>query len=245
MGRDSIERFLAIVRRDLIGCDVQLLSDEPTPASLDDVILTSLPDGRCLVIISGADAPDNATLNARLQTLIECFPTILGQSLRRRPPPPEALHAELVDVAQLPGIVDALVIDVASPVVWASAQAGSPPMRMAHVSRHTPAELDVSAGVSELVKRALGELRQRHDLDTRRRGGAARFLVYDSDFSVFARGFADIYLLVLVFDGPFDELAVERLTKGLLPRIEELVLALPDYDPDPDPGCKVVALRRC
>lgn len=244
MGRDSIERFLAIVRRELVGCDVQLLSDEPTPVSLDDVILTPLPDGRCLVVVPGPEAADNATLNAKLQMLLESFTTVLGKSARLRPPPPEALHAELFGVSQLPGVVDVLVIDIASPVVWASAHAGSPQMRAAHVSRHTPEELDVSSRVPELAREALKALRRDHDLDARKRGGRSRFIINSDEFGVLARGFGDIYLLVLVFDGPFDELAAERLTYAILPRIEELVLALPDYDPDPDPGGKVVALRR-
>jgi hypothetical protein len=59
-----------------------------------------------------------------------------------------------------------------------------------------------------------------------------------------AHSFAGIYLLVLIFDAPFDELRAERAVLDALGRIERLVLALPPHDPDPTEGAGVVAMRR-
>ena len=56
--------------------------------------------------------------------------------------------------------------------------------------------------------------------------------------------FAGIYLLVVVFDGGFDELRAERAILEALPRVERLVLALPPLDPSPSTGAGVIAMRR-
>ena len=59
------------------------------------------------------------------------------------------------------------------------------------------------------------------------------------------RSFATIYMLVVVFDRPFDELRAERSVTHALPTIERLVLALPPMDPDPPvAGAGVMRMRR-
>ncbi|HEY8430214.1 MAG TPA: hypothetical protein VIL20_17655, partial [Sandaracinaceae bacterium] len=77
------------------------------------------------------------------------------------------------------------------------------------------------------------------------RGGHApeRFSAHDDDFGVFARGFAQIYLCALVYDGPFSELHAEGSLVRALPHIETLVLALPPVDPPPRAAAKVIPLR--
>lgn len=77
------------------------------------------------------------------------------------------------------------------------------------------------------------------------RGGRApeRVSAHDDDWGVFARGFAQIYLCALVYDGSFSELHAEgSLVRGLA-HIETLVLALPPVDPPPK-AAKVIRLRR-
>ncbi len=64
----------------------------------------------------------------------------------------------------------------------------------------------------------------------------------EETWGVFARGFAQIYLLALVYDGPFSELHAEGPLVRALPHIESLVLALPPVDPPPK-AAKVIALR--
>ena len=65
------------------------------------------------------------------------------------------------------------------------------------------------------------------------------------ELSYVVRSFATIYMLVVVFDRPFDELRAERSVTHALPTIERLVLALPPMDPDPPvAGAGVMRMRR-
>ena len=66
----------------------------------------------------------------------------------------------------------------------------------------------------------------------------------DHDFGYVARSFADIYVLVLVFDRPYDELCAEREIAAALPVIERLILALPPLDPGPLAGMAPVRRAR-
>ena len=65
------------------------------------------------------------------------------------------------------------------------------------------------------------------------RGASARWAHHETQFGYFARGFANIYLLVVVFEGAFSELYVESAVVHALPAIEQLLLALPPLDPGP------------
>ncbi len=78
------------------------------------------------------------------------------------------------------------------------------------------------------------------------RGGRApdRVSTHEDDYGVFARGFAQIYLCALVYDGPFSELHAEGALVRALPHVEGLVLALPPVDPPPRTAAKVIPLRR-
>lgn len=77
------------------------------------------------------------------------------------------------------------------------------------------------------------------------RGGQApdRVAEHADAWGVFARGFAQIYLLALVYDGAYSELHAEGPAVRALPHIETLVLALPPVDPPPR-SAKVIPLRR-
>lgn len=77
------------------------------------------------------------------------------------------------------------------------------------------------------------------------RGGRApeRVAEHGEGWGVFAKGFAQIYLLALVFDGGYSELHAEGPLVRALPHIETLVLALPPVEPPPR-GAKVIAFRR-
>jgi len=81
-------------------------------------------------------------------------------------------------------------------------------------------------------------------VDALRKGRPLRETVRYADFGYVAHSFAAIYILVLVFESPFDELRAERALNDALPRIERLVLALPPLDPTPEPRANAVALRR-
>lgn len=77
------------------------------------------------------------------------------------------------------------------------------------------------------------------------RGGRApeRFVAHDDDWGVFTKGFAQIYLLALVYDGSFSELHAEGPLVRALPVIESLVLSLPPVEPPPK-SAKVISLKR-
>ena len=61
--------------------------------------------------------------------------------------------------------------------------------------------------------------------------GHLRDSVHEEGFGLLARAFANIYVLVIAFDGPFSELHAEAATLHALPRIERLVLSLPPAPP--------------
>src|SRR5207248_1433711 len=91
-------------------------------------------------------------------------------------------------------------------------------------------------------RRAIFEVRELPEMATLPRGGHVHHTVSGADFGYVARSFAGIYVLVLVFDAPFDELRAKRAMVHALPAIERLVLALPPLDPGP-PVAGVVAIR--
>jgi len=95
----------------------------------------------------------------------------------------------------------------------------------------------------ELTSVALGEIRQLSGVESLRRGRAMRDAATRDDLGWVVHSFATIYLAVLVYDGPFDELRAQRAIHDALPRIERLVLALPPFDPEPQPMGAVVSLR--
>lgn len=77
------------------------------------------------------------------------------------------------------------------------------------------------------------------------RGGRAPERVAKSaeGWGLFAKGFAQIYLAALVYDGAYSELHAEGPLVRALPYIETLVLSLPPVEPPPK-GAKVISLFR-
>lgn len=71
----------------------------------------------------------------------------------------------------------------------------------------------------------------------------ARWAFHETQFGYLVRSFANIYLLISVFEGAFSELHVESAVVHALPAIEQMLLALPPLDPPPRPG-RVIRLRR-
>jgi hypothetical protein len=70
-----------------------------------------------------------------------------------------------------------------------------------------------------------------------------RWAYHEVQFGYFVRSLANIYLLVLVFEGAFSELHVESTVVHALPGIEQLLLSLPPLDPAPK-GARVIKFRR-
>lgn len=74
-------------------------------------------------------------------------------------------------------------------------------------------------------------------------GGEGTYQAELEDVWVLARRFAQVYWLVLAFDGPFSQLHAEAAMLHALPMIERLVLALPPVDPPPAKA-RVIRLPR-
>lgn len=113
---------------------------------------------------------------------------------------------------------------------------------MAELRRQSPTATVADWQRHGSTTRALAACRQR--MASQGAASPAVRLVMRSDHVGFvARGFASIYLVVLVFSGRFSELRAERALALDLRGIERLVLSLPPFDPLP-PGGRVVRLRR-
>jgi hypothetical protein len=110
-------------------------------------------------------------------------------------------------------------------------------------SQATPEQPPVSHK-RQCVMRALLEVRELPDLAALKRGGHLRQMVGEPGFGYVARSFAAIYVLVVVFDAPYEELLVKRAIAQALPIIERLVAALPPLDPRPTAGVAALRPRR-
>jgi hypothetical protein len=87
----------------------------------------------------------------------------------------------------------------------------------------------------------LAVARARQEAETKPR--PARWAFHETQFGYLVRSFANIYLLISVFEGAFSELHVESAVVHALPAIEQLLVALPPLDPPPRAG-RVIRLRR-
>lgn len=94
-----------------------------------------------------------------------------------------------------------------------------------------------------VTRRALAALRALPTLGQLHKGRHLRHASHEGECWL-ALSFSGIYVLLLVFEAPFDELRAERAANDALPRIERLVEALPPLDTDPQPSGSVAALRR-
>lgn len=83
------------------------------------------------------------------------------------------------------------------------------------------------------VRNALAAVRALPQVVHLHRGEHLHESVRAPELSYVVRSFATIYMLLLVFERPFDELRAERSIAHTLPTIERLVLALPPHEPMP------------
>jgi len=83
------------------------------------------------------------------------------------------------------------------------------------------------------VRKAIHVVRAMPEMTMLYRGGHLHRSVIEPDFALITRSFAAIYVLIVVFRGPFEELRAKHAVTHALPAIESLVLALPPRDPPP------------
>ncbi len=243
-----IDKLVALVRRELDAEDVRVLeADEEVP---EGALVAQLPAGKQLVATFAGEIEGREPKARRLDMLVESFGETLRASNASRPPPAMSLHAELEALCERTRAVDALVIDAQSPVVWGAAEDRDPAPHLmptdnvVSLDAHragTPPPPPVERPAS---LRAIDEVRALPAIASLHRGGHVHESVRGDDFGWAARSFAGIYVLVLVFDHPFDELGAERAIAHALPTIERLVAALPPLDPTPTAGVAAIRRRR-
>lgn len=253
----DLERLRNLVTRELGAADARFLPAGERPRDDDHHVSCRLADGRGVEARFENAPPDREAKQRRLEMLAGTFDTVVDDepdSRRPRPPVAVALHEELVAICARTGALNALVIDANSPVVWGAAfpdgavsqspLASSPRMTEAPANDEGLAE----SGSALLSRRAVAAVRLWPELSALRRGKHMRKIERgdeggDGAVSLLAHSFASIYIVLVVFDAPFDELRAERSVVESLPRIERLVMALPPLDPDPNEA-GAVALRR-
>ena len=267
----ALKRFTALVRRETRASDVRVLPGGAESSSAPNVLSLPLADGRMLLVVFADTPPDKDALARRVEMLVRTFAQALGGTSGRTPRPPAArsLRDELSGLATRARASDALVIDAHSPVVWGAAvlvreeRSDDSSVALVDVDREDlgavlgaaqdeapapggdasgdPRETQRLAALSAL---AAGRVRAHPAIPSLHKGGRLHSVVREASLGYVAHSFASIYVLVLVYAEPFDELRAERCVAEALPRIERLVLALPPRDPPPAPVAGVIAFRR-
>lgn len=264
-----MDRFLALVRRELQAEDVRVLEAGGTAPEAVNVLSAKLADGR-LLVATFAHAPDGReALSRRLEILAGTFTQSAedgaGESRGSRSPT-RSLHQQLKALVVRSNAVDAIVIDANSPMIWGSAtergprnaledsirrieasELGSGPEVLPHSRRSSrpppPEEQDDPVDLPEVSRKAIELVRALPGLSLLSKGKHLHHIERDAGYYL-AASFG-IYVLVLIFDEAFDELRAERAVQDALPTIERLVLALPPHNPEPPvAGAGVVRLRR-
>lgn len=266
-----LDRLVALVRRELSADDVRILEASAPKPDAPNALVSRLGDGRHLVASFSEVPVDHDALSRRLDMLVLTFAGALDEAegARLRLSPPISLHEELRALAQRARALDALVVDAQSPVVWGSAHERPRPRSeldasFTDVSRQKLIDPDdepvddaveaappvrslapeALAAVVEAGDRAIAGARHVAEIAHVQKGKHLRHVESTEGHGYYVVSFSGIYLLVLAFDGPFDELRAERAAADALPRVERLVEALPPLDPEPEPMGGVIAFRR-
>jgi hypothetical protein len=252
----DLERLLSLVLRELGAADARFLPPGEEPRSDDHHVSCRLGDGRSVEATFEQPPADRDVRQRRLEMLASTFDVVVEEapgSRRSRPPVGVSLHEELVSICARTSALNAIVIDANSPVVWGAAfpegVVAQPPLASSPRVAEAPAN---DEGLSQsapavLSRRAVHDVRGWSELGALRKGKHMRKIERgdgDRQASLLAHSFASIYIVLVVFDAPFDELRAERAVVEALPRIERLVLALPPLDPDPQERGKAMAIRR-
>ncbi len=270
MSEAVVERLVGLVRRELGADDVRVLDSTIAEPEATNVLVARLADGRHLVASFLAAPADRAALARRLEMLALTFAGALDEPAPSRARPPTSLHDELRALALRARALDALVVDAQSPILWGSAAprarvpvgvAPTPDLSRRQlidpdapdapqIADNSEAEVEPEANASEIARqiaagdwarsraRAVAETVDVH------KGKHLRHVESSDGHGLYVVSFLGIYLLVLAFDGPFDELRTERAASDALPVVERLVQALPPHDPGPQPMGSVVAFLR-
>ncbi len=249
----DLDRFVALVRRELDAHEVSIVEPASAPAVFDESreLRCPTPDGRVVIVQWQEPLVDRDAKLRRLEILASTIDALTDEkppTPSSRPPPSQSLRDELRSLCDRAAAINALVIDANSPILWGSARGrdivpeawtASPPP-----PDPGPPSTD-DAGLAEVSRHALQAVRGLVELPAIRKGKRVRHVERDGPAPFLVHSCAGIYLLTLVFAGAFDELRAERAVLESLSRIERLVLALPPLDPEPPrKGAGVISMRR-
>ena len=249
----DLDRFFTLVLRELSAREARILdAREAAPGDESRELRCLLPDGRVLVALFDDPPEDREPKQRRLEMLASTFGDVVDGSASPRPSRPSAARSlcdELKALCARAGAVNALVIDANSPVVWGAARTRGLGDEWPVVGGEVE-EKDEAGGIDRIgqvdvaSRAALETVRGLADPATLRKGKRLRHVEREGKGPLIVHSFAGIYLLVLAYAAPFDELRAERAIAESLPRIEQLVLALPPLDPSPSAGAAVLKMRR-
>lgn len=247
-------RLTELIRRDLGAETVVLVHPDEDDAPDDGALSAALPRGFRIRVVLGDPSADRAALSRRLETIVKSFWDSLGETLHppARPALSEALQRELRALVTATGAINAIVIDAMSTVTWGEAAAddAAPHVEQALAEvipidraarRATPA---IGAPPPTATEQAVASVRALPAMTSLSKGAAFAHHERDGAVPYVARSFATIYVVVLVFDAPFDELRAERELHARMETIERLVVALPPLDPTPGDDRKAMRARR-
>ena len=254
MASRPIQRLLAVLRRELGASKVGLTTsadDVPDGAS---VVTLGLPHGLTIwARVRSADDADRNAIRARMELVAQSFSHLLEteatRARARRTSPSTKLRSALRRLAKAAGAIDALVLDTHSPVIWGAASGFSgellgPPQLHVVGENEAAEQASLSAERERIMlsRHAISHVRALPEIERLPRGAHLHRSERSGDVGYLVRSFASIYLLVVVFPGPFEELRAEREAVRALPAIEALVLALPPPEPAGSSGS--AALRK-
>ena len=136
----------------------------------------------------------------------------------------------------------AVVVDATSPIVWGRSHPTiAERVGALLLSAHEPVEdATDEQRIRGVTARAVRAARARCAGSS---PGALRHVETHHDFGLLLRSLAGSYLLVLAFDGSFDELHADCLAKPARSRLERLIATLPPIDP-PRGGGRVLQLKK-
>jgi hypothetical protein len=248
----DLARFLALVRRELGAQEASIIgADEPGVALAPDEeereVRCSLADGRTVVARFDDPPADRDAKKRHLEMLTSTFDAVVEEAprgSRSRAPAAISLQDELRGLCERASAANALVIDANSPVVWGAAHPRGVVPDASKGSKPPPGDTGPPSAAATASLHALRAVRALVESAGLRKGKRVRHVERSGEVLFLAHSFAGIYLLLLVFPAPFDELRAERAMLESIQRVERLVLALPPFDPPPDMGAGVVAIRR-
>jgi hypothetical protein len=238
-----IHRLLSLLLRELRASESGLsLAGEDVPTG-KNVVTLGLTRGQTLWAKFSSAPRNKDALRVRMDVIAQSFAHLLeleatrAQSMRRTPM--AALRVALRQLARAAGARDALVLDTRSPVVWGSASGlcgdvlGPAHLRLVGQDEPTPLSSTDRARQRRIAlsRRAIAEVRSLDEIRELPRGSELRRSVRDAEIGYLVRSFAAIYLLLVVYPEPFDELRAEREVARALRVIEPLVMALRPPEP--------------